>query len=383
MNCQKHLFDIPENIHYLNGAYMSPQLKSISKIGQAAVLQKSQPFRFSVDDFFQPVDRLKALFAQLIEVENHQRIAIIPSVSYGISTVARNVSLSSNQHILLVEEQFPSNYYPWKKLADASNATIKIVAPPDSNNRTTSWNEEILDSINEDTALLSMSHAHWADGTLFDLQAIRKKTKEVGALLIIDGTQSVGALPFSVREFQPDALICAAYKWLLGPYSLGLAYYGEAFDNGSPLEENWINRYQSEDFAALVNYKDQYRPFANRYSVGEQSNFILVPMLIRALEQLLEWGADHIQSYTKTLSNSIVEYLKAMGCRIEEEENRCGHLFGVRLPDHINIEELKKTFAAHQVFVSIRGDSIRISPNVYNTSQNFQQLLSCFNKICS
>lgn len=383
MNCQNHLFDIPENIHYLNGAYMSPQLNSISEIGQAAVLRKSQPFHFSIDDFFHPIDQLKALFAQLIEVENHQRIAIIPSVSYGISTVAKNIKLSSSQHILLVDEQFPSNYYPWKNVADTSNAIIKMVAPPSNDNRTNNWNEKILDTINKDTALVSISHAHWADGTLFDLKAIRAKTKEVGALLIIDGTQSVGALPFSVKKIQPDALICAAYKWLLGPYSLGLAYYGEVFDNGSPLEENWINRYQSEDFAALVNYKDQYRPFANRYSVGEQSNFILVPMLTKALEQLLEWGVENIQSYTKTLSSSVVADLKTLGCRIEKEKSRCGHLFGVRLPEHINMEELKKTFAAHQVFVSIRGDSIRISPNIYNNEQNFQQLLTCFKKICS
>ncbi|MEL6942788.1 MAG: aminotransferase, partial [Bacteroidota bacterium] len=88
LTCQKHLFDIPENIHYLNGAYMSPQMKAISEIGQAAVLKKSQPFHFSVDDFFQPVEQLKALFAQLIKAENPQRIAIIPSVSYGISTIA-------------------------------------------------------------------------------------------------------------------------------------------------------------------------------------------------------------------------------------------------------------------------------------------------------
>jgi len=362
---------------------MSPQLKSISEVGKTAVMRKSQPFRFSVDDFFQPTEQLKTLFAQLIKADNPQRIAIIPSVSYGISTVAKNINLSANQHILLVEEQFPSNYYPWKDLADQTNATIKIVAPPSRTNRTANWNEEILNSINADTALIAISHTHWADGTLFDLKAIRAKTKEVGALLIIDGTQSVGALPFSIKEFEPDALICAGYKWLLGPYSLGLAYYGEAFDKGSPLEENWINRYQSEDFTGLVNYKNQYRPFAGRYSVGEQSNFILVPMLVRALEQLLEWGIGNIQAYTKAMSKKAVEQLKTMNCRIEEEEKRCGHLFGARLPEHLDMEQLKKTFAEHHVFVSVRGDSIRISPNIYNREQNFNQLLDCFEKICA
>ncbi|NBC06158.1 MAG: aminotransferase class V-fold PLP-dependent enzyme, partial [Bacteroidetes bacterium] len=86
------------------------------------------------------------------------------------------------------------------------------------------WNEAILDAIDERTALVSLAHVHWADGTLFDLPAIRQRATEAGALLVIDGTQSVGALPFDIQEIQPDALICAAYKWLMGPYTTGLAY---------------------------------------------------------------------------------------------------------------------------------------------------------------
>ena len=86
-----------------------------------------------------------------------------------------------------------------------------------------------------------MGHIHWADGTLFDLIAIRKKADKVGAKLIIDGTQSVGALPFSVKEIQPDALIVGGYKWLLGPYSIGMAYYADTFNNGEPLELSLIH----------------------------------------------------------------------------------------------------------------------------------------------
>jgi selenocysteine lyase/cysteine desulfurase len=124
-----------------------------------------------------------------------------------------------------------------------------------------------------------MGHIHWADGTLFDLVAIRKKAHSLGAKLIIDGTQSVGALPFSVQEIQPDALICAGYKWLMGPYSIGMAYYADSFNDGQPLEYNWINRLNSEDYSQLVNYQDSYKPKADKYSVGESSNFNLPPVV--------------------------------------------------------------------------------------------------------
>jgi len=381
LNCQSHLFDLDDDICYLNGAYMSPQLKKITATAQEAVKLKSRPYQFTIDDFFQPVKQVKERFARLIGVDQAERVAIIPSVSYGLANVANNLQLSENHNVIVVDEQFPSNYYSWKTVVDQAGATIRVVSPKNIKERTKDWNEEILNSIDENTALVAIGHIHWADGTIFDLKKIRAKTREVGALLVIDGTQSVGALPFSVKEFEVDALICGGYKWLLGPYSLGIAYYGAAFDNGTPIEENWINRHNSRDFKGLVAYEDRYRPFANRYSVGEQSNFIQLPMLTAALEQLLEWGVDNIQNYCKSISRSSAEKLRAMGCLIEAEDDRCGHLFGIRFPKNMDVDELRTVFAKEKVYVSFRGDAMRVSPNIYNKEADFEHLVACFEQV--
>ena len=181
--------------------------------------------------FFNNVALVKKTFASIIDSENHKRVSIIPSVSYGISNVVNNIPLKSNEEILLVDEQFPSNVYPWFSLAKKTQASVIFVKRPDSLiNSGEKWNEKILKSITNKTKVVAIGHVHWACGTLFDLVAIRKKTKKLGCLLIIDGTQSVGALPFSIKKFSPDALICAGYKWLMGPYGTGLAYYGNFFD---------------------------------------------------------------------------------------------------------------------------------------------------------
>lgn len=236
---QKDLFRLPENVSYLNGAYMSPFLKSVEAIGHASVTKKCFPYEVTGDDFFTNTNKLKQEFSKLVEINDYQNVAIIPAVSYGIATVANNVKLNAGGEILVVGEQFPSNIYSWQKIADKNNATVRIItAPEDFNKRGQRWNRSILEAISDKTALVAISHVHWADGTLFDLKAIRVKTKLHNALLIIDGTQSIGALPFSVKEIEPDALICAGYKWLLGPYAIGLAYYSDAFSNGNPIEEN-------------------------------------------------------------------------------------------------------------------------------------------------
>jgi len=242
MQHQKHLFELSEEITYLNGAYMSPQLTSVTEIGLQSVQRKARPNEVLPEDFFNQKEILKQRFASLIHAPDYKNTAIIPSVSYGIANAANNVPIKKGDEILLVDEQFPSNVYIWQEVAKKKDATIKIIKPPEgSENRGKLWNENILKAITKKTAVVAMAQVHWADGTLFDLKTIRQKTKSVHAMLIIDGTQSIGAFPFSIQKIEPDALICGGYKWLLGPYSLGMAYYSDTFNDGTPIEHNWMN----------------------------------------------------------------------------------------------------------------------------------------------
>ena len=379
MQHQKHLFDLSKEITYLNGAYMAPQLKSVTEIGLQAVLRKAQPYTILPEDFFTEKEILKQRFAALIKASDYRNIAVIPSVSYGIANAAINIPIKKGDEIILVDEQFPSNVYVWKEVAKKNNAVIKVIQPPKSyENRGNRWNESILQAISEKTAVIALPHIHWADGTLFDLKAIREKTKNVQAMLVVDGTQSVGALPFSVQEIEPDALICGGYKWLLGPYSIGVAYYSDAFNNGTPIEHNWMNKYNSEDFTRLTNYEDRYQEKAARYSVGESSNFILTPMMTKAIEQLIAWQPKNIQEYCKHISQSTVQKLRELGCFIEDDSYRAHHLFGIYLPENIPLEEIKKILKRENIIVSYRGKAIRISCNVYNTEKDFEKLVTHF-----
>lgn len=357
-------------------------LKSVEKIGIKGLRMKRNPMLITPEAFFTDSEILRQEFATLINANDPKSIAIIPSVSYGIAVVAKNIELKSDEHILVASEQFPSNYYAWAKLAEENGAEVKVIAPPDTLvNRGKTWNERILDSINTKTKIVALGNVHWADGTRFDLKAIRKRTKEVGAFLIIDGTQSVGALPFDVQQIQPDALICAGYKWLLGPYGIGLAYFGEAFADGKPLEENWINRLNSEDFSSLVIYEKNYQPGSLRFDVGEHSNFIMVPMMIKALNQLNKWKVENVQEYCYHLTKVPIEKLRENGFWIEDEEYRGSHLFGIRLPQHVEFEKVKAALLKNKVYVSYRGSAIRVSPNVYNDEADLNKLVKVLKKL--
>nr|WP_321245294.1 aminotransferase class V-fold PLP-dependent enzyme [uncultured Psychroserpens sp.] len=374
---QKQLFDIPEDITYLNIASQSPAFKSIYEAGLKGLKQKSRPYTIFGSDYFEPVVELKKLFAELIDVEDHNRIASIPSVSYGMATVTNNIMLNEGDEILVIDEQFPSNYYSWKNLADRYNATIKTI----SSIKDERWDTSILKAITDKTAVVAMGHIHWSNGNLFDLKAISKKAKQHNALLIIDGSQSIGALPFSVKDIQPDALICAGYKWLFGPYGCAYAYFGEHFDNGKPLEENWSNRLDSENFASLTNYQPEYKPLANRYTVGESGNFIYVKMQIEALKQVIGWTPAGIQDYCRSISYKATQQLIDLGCHIEDSEYRTHHLFGIKLPEQLDIKKLKIALQEQQIFVSFRGQYIRISCHLFNTEAHFENLINCIKSV--
>jgi selenocysteine lyase/cysteine desulfurase len=373
LTCQKHLFSLPESLHYLNCAYMSPLSKRVEAAGLEGVRRKSVPTRIPPEAFFSESNQARALFAQLVNTAA-SRIAIIPAVSYGVATVIANLELKPGQKVVLLHDQFPSNVYAWRRL-QKKGVVLKTVQPAETGQRAKVWNERVLEAIDADTAVVTMPHIHWTDGSRFDLEAIGARAREVGAALIIDGTQSIGAFPFDIEQLKPDALIVAGYKTLMGPYGVGFAYYGSRFDQGVPLEDSWITRKGSEDFSRLVAYQDDYAAGMVRYDVGERSNPILLPMLIAALQDLLERSPAGVQAYCQKLTAPYLQTVQELGYSLEDASWRASHLFGIRLPKTVSLEGLKQKLAEKQVAVSVRGTAVRVSPNVYNDEADLEALL--------
>jgi len=371
---QRDLVHVPEGLHYLNCAYMAPLLKSAEAAGIEALRRRHDPTTIAAPDFFAGADRARALFAELVEGEA-ARVAIIPGVSYGMATIAKNLRLRAGQNVVVAHGQFPSNVYGWRRRCDETGASLRAVAPPDAaEGRGSEWNARLLEAIDGDTALVALGNVYWADGTRFDLEAIGERAREVGAMLVVDGSQSIGALPFDLRRVRPDALVCASYKWLFGPYGLSLAWYGERFDGAEPLEETWLGRRGSEDFARLVEYEDEYQPGAARFDMAERASFTLMPMLIAALQQVLAWGPANVQAYAGELTREMIGEARALGYRIEDEASRGAHLFGIHLPAGADPARLQAALRERRVSVSQRGDAVRVAAHLFNTPDDIAAL---------
>ena len=382
LSCQKDQFSLPDGVHYLNCATRSPFSRAVEQAGHNTLAQHVNPFGLRPDDFFTGAIRVRALFSTLINNPDPDRIAVVPSVSYGMAVVARNLvqkpGIRAGQKIVLIGDEFPSDVYAWGRVCNELRLTITTVGMPDGFPKGPIWNERLFEAIDVHTAVVVVPPVHWMYGTRFDLEALGQRARDVGAWLVIDGTQAIGALPFDLSTIQPDAVVCAGYKWLLGPYSLGLAYFGSAFDDGVPLEEGWMNRLDSNQFHRLMEYQPVYRPKAYRYNVGEHTHFLQMPMLEAALTQLIDWQPARIQTYTKNLLADAWPALEELGCCLEPENGRvgrCHHLVGLWLPDYTDPMAIQQALQKENVSVSARARVLRIAPHLYNTTDDVDTLV--------
>lgn len=372
--CKRELFDIPDDVAYFNCAYMGPLSRAVAAAGLRGIEIKSRPWALRQEDFFTESDRARQLFAGIVGATADD-IAIVPSASYGLAIAAANLSIEPGGEILCLQDQFPSNVYCWRDLATRSGGHIRTVTRDEARNASgeTDWTPAVLDAISERTAIVALGHCHWTDGSLVDLVAVGDKTRAVGAALVLDVTQSLGALPLDIAAIDPDYLVAAAYKWLLGPYSLGFLYVAPRRHEGRPLEHNWIDREGSEDFAALVNYRDGFQPGARRYDMGERANFHLMPMAVAALEQLGDWGIKAIATTLSARTGDIAARAAALGYTSTPPELRAGHFLGLGVPG--DPAAVLRACADEGVHVSVRGSTVRVTPHLYNTDADTERLL--------
>ena len=190
----RDLFEIPEDITYLNCASMAPQLRCVTEAGLRAVRTKASPWTLSGPEWFSASEELRVLAARVMGTDS-DAVALVPAASYGIATAAANLPLSPGQTIVILHQQFPSNVYAWYELAKKKGGRV-VVAQREPG---VDWTEALLGAIDENTAIVAVPQCHWTDGSKVDLERVGQRARDVGAGLVIDASQSLGASPLESR----------------------------------------------------------------------------------------------------------------------------------------------------------------------------------------
>ncbi|MDH5718250.1 MAG: aminotransferase class V-fold PLP-dependent enzyme [Spirochaetia bacterium] len=373
----RNLFDIPEDIAYFNVAGNSPQLKKSTEALINGVVEKANPWNKKPSQFFDLAEKIRVLASKTFGGKS-QGYAIVPSASYGISTAARIIekTIKPNENIILMEEEFPSNVLPWRRVSKETGAKIKTIQRPKDNN----WTRAILAGITNETKVTAISPCHWTDGTIVDLHKIKLKCEQINSLLVLDATQMLGASPIDIEKIDPDFLVAAGYKWLLSPYGFSLMYVSKRMRGERPLEESWLARENSEDFANLINYNDNYLPGARRYDMGEKNTATILPAVITAFEQINEWGIKNISNHLKAINGQIIQKFEQKGFMVPARKYLSTHMFGVYTEED-RISGIIKNLTENNVFISRRGNALRISPHLHITERDIETFIRCLDRI--
>jgi selenocysteine lyase/cysteine desulfurase len=369
---QRHLFNVPSGVAYFNTAYNAPQLTRAKEMLLAGVAAKDHPWRRAAWSFFEDAETIRGLAAAIFGGDANG-YAVVPAASYGISAAARVVEprLGPGDRILVLDREFPSNVLPWRRTARETGATLVVVPTPKAG----SWTEAVVDRVDRNTKVVAVPSCHWTNGGAIDLDAIRRRCRDVESMLVVDASQSLGAVPLSVAELDPDFLVAAGYKWLLCPYGFTLLYVAERWRDARPLEESWLARAGAEDFASLVDCSETYRPGARRFDAGEKCAPTILPGAIAALKQLEAWGVDAIAAALGATTSRIAVHLEELGFEVPAESRRSPHMIGARLPGSVGTNVVD-ALARQDIYISQRGDTLRFSPHLHVNEPDVDRLLA-------
>jgi selenocysteine lyase/cysteine desulfurase len=370
LGSRRDLFDVPDEVAYFNAASLSPVLRSVREAGESALRRRARPWAIGEADWFADVERLRALAGRLVGGDA-DGIALVPATSYGFAVAAANLPLEARQQVLVLAEEYPSGVYTWRRAAERAGAGIRTVTRAAGQ----TWTEAVLAAIDERVGIVSVPNVHWTDGGLVDLEQVAARTRAAGARLVVDASQSLGVMPLDVAGLRPDFVVSVGYKWLLGPFGRGYLWVAEEHREGRPLEENWILRAGSDDFARLVDYRNEYLPGARRYDQGARTLFELTPMAVAALEQVLAWSPPRIAATLAAVTAGIATRLVAAGVDITVTEPRGPHLLGLRVPAGAT-DRVATALKDANCFVARRGDAIRVSPHLHVTQADVDRLVT-------
>lgn len=393
-----------DSIVYFDTAGRSVLPASVEAAGLKAIQQKSQPWSGVGSE--SDIEDVRHMFADLIGCTDSRCIALNPSTGFAMSLVAKNVVdngiLTIDKKVILLDKEMGSVVYPWQDACKKVGARIKIVQDPLLTHSVgLSWTDAVVAAIDESVAVVALPAVHWCNGAKINLKdvatALLKYPKATRPLLVVDGTQSIGAQAFNVCEIDAAFVACSVHKWLNCPYGMSLVYIHPAYHSTwLPLDQHERGRVGSNeegwDEVIFMDketgfYPSALFPDARRFDAGGKPNPVTIPMVRAGLHTVLKWGPAFVESRTAVLTDSITKQLcdlYAGNVIVRPKEGRSAHIFGIRfhpqslLHSSVPLMTLNAELKKNGVYASVRGEWLRISVYLFNTAGEVNRFVSIF-----
>jgi selenocysteine lyase/cysteine desulfurase len=379
LSSQRALFDMPREICYLNAAAWSPLPLATQEAGRIGVARKGQPWKLDPGLAAQQHERARVAAAKLINADPAD-VALISSVSYGVATAAKILTVPHGSRVLLLQDDHSSPVLEWMNRAAAQGFTVETVKRPDDGD----WTAALLAAIERRGAppvgLASISSVHWSDGGAIDLDRVAAGLRAQGARLLVDATHGAGITKLDVKALDPDFLVFPTYKWVLGPYGRAFLYVAKRHQDGVPLEQTSYGRRAVSADQPTYLRDTAFVAGARRFDMGERDHFISLEMAAIGMEMVAEWGSEAIVARLRMLTGAIAEGLRNSGVLIADERVRAPHILCLSFPKGMP-DGLVESLAQAKVYVAPRLGRLRISPHVYNDEADADRFVEVFRRV--
>lgn len=368
MSFRQEFGDFKGMIHLNNAGAAPLTLAARREIQRLADLQSEQGAA-GVGQMYADLEKAKSSFARFLGTEA-RHFVLTANLATSISCAAWGLPFREGDIILTSDQEYPSNAYAWIAVAKAKHLHLEMV--PSREDLSIDW-DRFIAAIRPGVRAVALSWVQYKAGATAPLKAIGEACRRIGAWLIVDGIQGLGALPFDLRSSGVDILCGGTHKWLCGLAGVGfMAFREELYLKMTPVLQGTMTYGTSE---IPVRVDREPLPSASRFEAG-------APMLLGAIagaasiEVLMQARIERIQKWNSDLRVLLAEGLQERGFQILGEPPRAADVSAIVAFHGPKIEALAESFQKHRVTSVLRPHGLRLSPHLMNTRDEIERVLS-------
>jgi selenocysteine lyase/cysteine desulfurase len=356
---------------YLDCAAHAPRLRVVQAAAEAMVANEAlQSWTQDWAGLIALIERVRANAATLFDGDA-DGVALVPSVAYALSVAAANLPLAAGDAVLVLAGQFPSNLLPWQQRCVAGGGRVHVVDDPGGD-----WTPAVLEALHAhpDIRGLALPQAYWRDGRLLDLDRIAEAAHVRGAWLVLDLSQSLGALPADLARWRPAFVACAGYKWLLG--ADGLAWLWAAPEwrtHGRALEHGWFNRAARDDWRFPLDRPAAFLPGARRFDGSGLVDRLRLAKADAAFAQLAAWDRNALVEHLALRTTALREALQVRDVPLPVAMPTSPHMLGLH-PPPAQWDRCVHALEDARIDITARHGVLRIAPHLHVDLDDMQRV---------
>jgi len=357
---------LDNGIIYFNHAATGPFSSLVVNRLTNLLKEKSESQIDEYDSFLKVLEESKLLLAELINC-NSDRIAFVDNTSNGLNIIAQGIEWKKGDRILLNDIEFPANVYPFLNL---KRLGVEVDFVKSENGIVTA--DQIINAIQPDTKLVSVSFVQFLSGYKVDLEKIGNYCRANNIIFCVDGIQGIGAVQIDVKKCNMDFLSCGTQKWLLGMQGLAFIYIDEEFQKKMiPANVGWLS---VENAWNLLDYKMDLKTSANVFQVGTLNAFGIYAFNT-SLKLFKDFGFDNIEIEVLSNTRYFIDKLKSIELDCVLSKCSDAELAGIVTIKPKNPETVFEELTNKKIICSLREGFIRFAPHFYNTHHEIDKVV--------